>query len=437
MENQNVEFKKESRLTQVEVGNHLEKARCLSDCPPDVITLMLSQDCLSAYDAYSLSLVSHYFREIFFSYALKPNHEKNLLNNPKYSQSPSSLGLIFVNLLGQATKLSAKEKYEQFPVECLKDKFWPFNPISSKELARLNLDSSIMKDAFATGKCEIAEAHETYSAMVELKENTGRAFLEIGPCLAHYIIAGLIKDMDEANTLVATKLSPVFCLTHPEVQRAIVGKKVTVQEVLNYDEQTVNAIFSYKKYHEQLTFEQAVQYPAQAIFFAENKCIRDMISKEELNNWERGVKMKNEFLTLKPNSLEMLLLSLNYFAGNENPSSFSPPHKFRAELNEHIEQIDKILVGIRDKDNHAHTSDQSKGIWAKTLQPIVELIAIDKSIKVNHLLKIPLENLLLILEEPIYLAFKSGKLNVEHLMQGGVNSIRSLIKPDTESCTIQ
>jgi len=197
-----------NRVDNVAVHNNSEKINYLDTLPPCALQLglVLSQGyLLSTYDAHRMSLVSHFFRELFFSYALKPHNNQDL---PVKEDSQ---------------KWTPQEKFEQLPLQCIKEEFLPFSPAASKELAKLELDSILIKHVLARKERTVPYLLDYYRMIkgyyemdsIETRGIDQRLFI-------HYQLAGLIPECD----MSAHPEEIYTSLSLKAIQRALIDREM-------------------------------------------------------------------------------------------------------------------------------------------------------------------------------------------------------------------
>lgn len=448
---------KKNRVDNVEILANSEKINCLNNCPPAALQLelILSQGYLSAYDACSVRLVSHFFRELFFSYALKPDHLKNLPVKPRYLEEiafnylPIFLATQVSQFMGQPDGLwTAQEKFEQFPLQCIKDEFLPFNTISLNELKRLKLDGILIKHHLAIKKCTFAYLLENSPIIEEQlnlsKYNDGK-FREP---IRDFLLVGLLKDVKRAGFLT---VSSCTSLSLKYIQQKLVDGKITMREALNAvknDDDTLLALDAWNgspefeslyfkqfpreqwdgEFQKQLTFEQVIQYPRQARTLMSYRCLREIIFKEEQKSFENGQKMRNDFLKLRPDSLEMRLLELSLY-----------PFTDYAKLLDKLQELLEIHgQGNKEPDRDVFPiCAHSRSIWTNKLVPIADMITVEKLIKLEDLVFLLPEKLMILAEEPLRSGLKSGALTVMDLHRLSADEIMGKLDPNPDECTIQ
>lgn len=395
----------ENGVGQIEIIDNSARLDYLSNCPPDVIQLMLSQDCLSGYDVHSVSLVSHYFGKLFFLYALKPDHERYLPGKPRYLQETSSFGLfqLIANMLSPDNVWTAQEKFEKFPFQCLKDELLPFSPgCLDKQLPGtgcFGTDKILVKDALASKKYTLADLKNKEQIIKDKKKRYNLMDYELVGLPHAFIEYGQRDEYARA------------CMLDPKIQLAVVRKEMTAQNLVNYDTYTAFALLLWTRCSPQmLSFEQVAQSPQQACLFFQNECIREMIFKEGLKSIESGQKMKSELLELSVWSIEFLLLSVpRPYAYRESRSELSDRQDLGRELRSRL--LNPVNIG---NDTHAHVSSHSNNIWVNKLQPIVEMIE-GKLIEVDDLLRMSMKDMLSLLDESTCSAFKIKRQNARSI----------------------
>lgn len=430
---------------KVELHDISEKIDCLNNCPPRALQLqlILSQGCLSAYDVYSVSLVSHYFRELFFSYALKPDHLKNLPfkqgNWKAYSSHghPRFQGTQVSKLIDEPDKLwTPQEKFKQFPVECVKDEFLPFSLMSLEVLKSLSLGSILIKHHLAIKKCTFSYLLENYRIVKKQLKSSG-IYYPLNESMRDYILVGLLKNVEEVNSLTKSEWS---CLNLKCIQQRLVDGKISMQEAVKAVESddvgiwmTLNEWNDSSSFQKQLTFEQVLQYPRQASFFMKNWFIREFIFKEEQENVENGQKIKSDFLKLNPDSLEMYFLRLSVFEITK-ATGYNELVKF-------LSTIEKLLQIHEQKNksdrNVSDISVHSKSIWTDKLTPIADMINVEKLFKLGELRHLCPEKIMILAEEPVRSALKSGALSFLDIMGLSVDGIMEKLDPHPEKSTVQ
>jgi hypothetical protein len=286
-----------NRTGKVKAHDNSEQINCLNNRPPAALQLelILCQGYLPAYDVYSVSLVSHFFRKLFFSYTLKSDHIKNLPRK-KGDWEDIASNFVSVTLARQVSQFLNKpdgiwtpqEKFEQFPSECLKDEFLPFNSIF---LRSRGLDRILIKNALAIKKCTLS--YLLVNAPIITKQLTHPNVLTN----VDYVLVGLL-DVKELNSLTYAAKT---CLALECIQQRMLDGTITVEAVKKYDQLTAIALkvwnsYSFcREFRKQLTFEQVIYDPKQARAFMDSKYIREIIFKERQENFKKRVKIENDF----------------------------------------------------------------------------------------------------------------------------------------------